>query len=118
MVPGDDFFAFIGEGYIAPWTREADRQNEIVVGAAAAAAGRLAAGGYTVVYDGVIGPWFLDAFVAATGLAAVHYVVLRPPDGSAWSGYAPVSLTASPISTRPATCTVSSPAMRSAPAGC
>jgi hypothetical protein len=28
----------------------------------------------------VIGPWFVDAFVAATGLAAVHYVVLLPPE--------------------------------------
>lgn len=56
LVAGDDFFAFIDRGYIEPWTAEADHQNEIVVGAAAAAAGRLATGGYAVVYDGVIGP--------------------------------------------------------------
>ncbi len=43
LVAGDEFFAFIDQGYIAPWTRQAHRQNEIVVGAAAAAAGRLAA---------------------------------------------------------------------------
>ena len=51
-VAGDDFFGSIDRGYLAPWTREAHRQNETVVSAAAAAAGRLAAGGYTVVYDG------------------------------------------------------------------
>jgi hypothetical protein len=28
----------------------------------------------------VIGPWFIDVFAAATGLAAVHYVVLLPPE--------------------------------------
>jgi energy-coupling factor transporter ATP-binding protein EcfA2 len=80
LVAGDDFFAFIDQGYIAPWTREAHQQNNIVIGAAAAAAGRLAAGGYTVVFDGVIGRWFLEVFTAATGLGAVHYVVLLPPE--------------------------------------
>jgi predicted ABC-type ATPase len=80
LVAGDAFFAFIDQGYLAPWTSEARQQNEVVVDAAAAAAGRLAVGGYTVTYDGVIGPWFVDAFVAATGLAAVHYVVLLPPE--------------------------------------
>ena len=80
LVAGDDFFAFIDQGYISPWTQAAHHQNDVVVGAAAAAAGRLAAGGYTVVYDGVIGPWFVDAFAAATGLAGYHYVVLLPDE--------------------------------------
>jgi predicted ABC-type ATPase len=80
LVCGDDFFALIDQGYLAPWTTAAHRQNEIVVGAAAAAAGCLARGGYTVVFDGVIGPWFLEAFGAATGLAQVRYVVLLPPE--------------------------------------
>lgn len=80
LVVGDDFFAFIDRGYIEPWTGEAHRQNEVVVGAAAAAAGRLATGGYTVVYDGVIGPWFLEAFATATGLSRFHYVILLPTE--------------------------------------
>ena len=80
LVAGDQFFAFIDRGYVAPWTVAAHRQNEIVVEAAAAAAGRLAAGGYTVVYDGVIGPWFLDTFGAAAGLDTLHYVILLPPE--------------------------------------
>lgn len=80
LVGGDDFFSFIDQGYMAPWTDEAHRQNEVVVGAAAATAGRLAAGEYTVVYDGVIGPWFLDAFMAATRLELLHYAILLPPE--------------------------------------
>lgn len=80
LVAGDDFFAFVDRGYLEPWTAEAHHQNEIVVGAAAAAAGRLAAGGYTVVYDGVIGPWFLETFAEASGLASLHYLILLPPE--------------------------------------
>jgi cytidylate kinase len=79
-VAGDDFFGFIDQGYLAPWTPAAHRQNEIVISAAAAALGRLAAGGYTVVYDGVIGPWFIDAFARAAGLSRLHYAVLLPPE--------------------------------------
>ena len=80
LVPGDQFFAFIDRGYIAPWTSPAHRQNEIVTKAAGAAAGRLATGGYTVVYDGVIGPWFLETFTTATQLPFLHYVILLPPE--------------------------------------
>src|ERR1700722_2039576 len=75
LVAGDDFFAFIDRGFVPPWTTEAHHQNEIVIEAAASAAGRLAAGGYIVVYDGVLGPWFLDTFGEATGLASLHYVM-------------------------------------------
>jgi energy-coupling factor transporter ATP-binding protein EcfA2 len=80
LVSGDQFFAFIDQGFVAPWTPAAHRQNEVVIGAAAAAAGRLAAGGYMVVYDGVIGPWFLETFGAAAGLTSLHYAVLLPPE--------------------------------------
>jgi cytidylate kinase len=80
LVPGDQFFAFIDEGYIAPWTSPAHRQNEIVTEAAGAAAGRLAIGGYTVVYDGVIGPWFLDTFTTAAQLSFLHYAIMLPPE--------------------------------------
>jgi cytidylate kinase len=80
VVAGDDFFGFIDRSFVAPWTSEAHHQNEIVIEAAAAAAGRLAAGGYTVVYDGVLGPWYLDAFGKATGLSSLHYVMLLPPE--------------------------------------
>ncbi len=79
LVRGDDFFAFVSRGWIEPWLPEAQEQNDVVIEAAAAAKGRFVTGGYTVVYDGVVGPWFLPAFTAATGLPAVHYAVLLPP---------------------------------------
>lgn len=80
LVAGDDFFAFINCGFIAPWLPEAHAQNEVVISSAASAAGRLASGGYTVVYDGVIGPWSLPAFTTATGLDWLHYLVLLPSE--------------------------------------
>ena len=80
LVPGDDFFAFVSGGWIEPWLPEAHRQNEVVLAAAAAAAGRFVAGGYAVVYEGVVGPWLLPAFAAATGLPALSYVVLLPSE--------------------------------------
>lgn len=79
LLAGDAFFGFLSRGYLDPWKPEAVRQNEIVIDAAAAAAGRLVLGGYTVVFDGVVGPWFLDAFLAAAGLDSASYLVLLPP---------------------------------------
>lgn len=46
--------------------------------AAASATGRFAEGGFFTVYDGVVGPWFLDTFGLATGLTELDYVVLMP----------------------------------------
>jgi energy-coupling factor transporter ATP-binding protein EcfA2 len=78
LVRGDDFFAFLRTGAIRPWLPEAHVHNTAVVEAAAAATGRLA--GYCdVVYDGVLGPWFLDTFLAAARVEQLHYVVLQPP---------------------------------------
>lgn len=42
----------------------------------AGAAARYAKGGYFVLLDGIIGPWFLDAF--RTIEPTLHYIVLRP----------------------------------------
>jgi hypothetical protein len=78
LVAGDAFFAMIKHGYILPWLARAHHQNGVVIEAAAAAAGRLT-GICFVVYDGVVGPWFLPTFVRAAGLADLHYVVLMPP---------------------------------------
>lgn len=80
VVAGDAFFALLGEDMIPPWLPEARAQNETVVQAAAAAAGQLAAGGYTVVYDGMVDPSCMPAFIAATRLTRLHYVVLLPPE--------------------------------------
>jgi cytidylate kinase len=78
LVAGDAFFAFVLRGAVDPWLPAAHQQNEVVTQAAAAAAGRYAAGGYDTVYDGVVGPWFLATFSAAAAVAALHYAVLLP----------------------------------------
>lgn len=72
----DDFWHFIKAGAIAPWKPEAHRQNATVMEALAEAAARYAAGGYFVLVDGIIGPWFLDAFQRLE--IPLHYIVLRP----------------------------------------
>ncbi len=78
LIEGDRFFAFLARDAIEPWLPESHEQNTVVVSAAAAATGRFAAGGFITVYDGVVGPLFLDTFGAATGLAELDYVVLMP----------------------------------------
>lgn len=78
LVQGDAFFEFLARGAIPPWLPESNEQNETVTRAAASAAGRYASGGYMTVYDGVVGPWFLPTFAAATGLDELDYVVLLP----------------------------------------
>jgi hypothetical protein len=80
LVRGDDFFGYVRGGWVAPWLPEASEQNDVVLAAAASAAGRFAAGGYAVVYDGVVGPWYLPAFGAATGLASLSYALLLPSE--------------------------------------
>jgi predicted ABC-type ATPase len=78
LVAGDEFFAFLERGAIAPWLPQAQDQNEVVLQAAASAAGRFATGGYVVVYDGVLGPWSLPTFTTAAQLSYVDYVMLLP----------------------------------------
>ena len=78
LVAGDAFFGFLHSGRVEPWLPESDHQNEVVTEAAAGATGRFVAAGYTAVYDGIVGPWFLPTFAAATGLETLQYVVLMP----------------------------------------
>ena len=78
LVTGDDFFGFLRRGAICPWRENAHQQNTAVIEAAAAATGRLT-GHCDVVYDGVVGPWFLGTFQGAARLRHLHYAVLLPP---------------------------------------
>ena len=73
----DDFWHFIKNGAVAPYLPEAHEQNKVVVQVLAKAAEGYAKGGYFVVVDGIIGPWFLEPFRALT--VPLHYIVLRPP---------------------------------------
>lgn len=76
----DDFWLFIKKGRIAPYLPEAHQQNQTVLDVLATAAFGYASGGYHVIYDGVVGPWFIDLFRAAARRHAVplSYVILRP----------------------------------------
>lgn len=78
LVEGDQFFAFLARDAIEPWLPGSHEQNSVVVDAAAAATGRFTDGGFFTVYDGVVGPWFIDAFASEAGLAELDYVVLMP----------------------------------------
>jgi hypothetical protein len=78
LVEGDAFFGFLASGRIDPWLPGSKDQNSVVIAAAASASGRFVSGGYTTVYDGVVGPWFLPSFVRATGLAEIDYLILLP----------------------------------------
>ena len=78
LVSGDTFFGFLARGAIQPWLAESNEQNEIVTRAAASAASTYAASGYSTVYDGVVGPWFLPVFLSATTLEQLDYVILLP----------------------------------------
>jgi len=78
LVAGDTLFGFLATGAIAPWLPESNVQNEVVTEASAAAAGRFALD-YATVFDGMVGPWFLPTFAAATGLERLDYVILLPP---------------------------------------
>lgn len=77
LVDGDAFFRSIQNGWLPPWQPEAHQQNETVIGAIGAAVAQFAAGGYRVVVDGLIGPWFLRVFLDQLDVS-VGYVVLRP----------------------------------------
>jgi chloramphenicol 3-O-phosphotransferase len=73
----DDFWHFIKNGAIQPYLPEAQEQNAVVMNVLAGGAEGYAKGGYFVVVDGIIGPWFLQPFRRLA--APLHYVVLRPP---------------------------------------
>jgi len=72
----DDFWHFIKNGAVPPYLPEAHRQNSVVVEVLANAAAGYARGGYFVIVDGIIGPWFLEPFKALS--LPLHYAVLRP----------------------------------------
>ncbi|MEZ0171248.1 AAA family ATPase [Microvirga sp. TS319] len=73
----DDFWHFIQNGAVPPYLPDAHEQNQVVVDVVAKAAEGYAKGGYFVVVDGIIGPWFLEPFRAFT--VPLHYIVLCPP---------------------------------------
>ena len=81
----DWFFRSIRSGFVAPWLPEAHSQNAAVMVAAADAAAACADAGYAVVWDGIVGPWFLGRVARRLGVRKIrlHYLVLRPRHGTA-----------------------------------
>ena len=76
----DLFYRSIRTGFILPFLPEAQHQNVVVVDAIVGTVVTFARGGYDVVVDGIVGPWFLAPFRAAAerDQLAMSYVVLRP----------------------------------------
>lgn len=72
----DDFWHYIKSGLIQPYLPEAHAQNQTVMDVLAGAAEGYAKGGFFVVVDGIMGPWFLDPFRVLS--VPLHYIVLRP----------------------------------------
>ena len=78
----DDFYHYLSKGAIPPHLPESNEQNLIVIEAFLEAAKRYARGGYDVIVDGIIGPWFLEPWKALVREHyevhyEVHYIILR-----------------------------------------
>jgi hypothetical protein len=76
----DLFYRSIRTGFVLPFLPEAQRQNEVVIDAIVGTVATFARGGYDIVVDGIVGPWFLPPFRAAAehDHLAMSYIVLRP----------------------------------------
>jgi cytidylate kinase len=76
----DSFYRSIRAGFVLPFLPQAQQQNEVVIEAIVGTVVTFARGGYDVVVDGIVGPWFLPPFRAASERdhLAMSYVVLRP----------------------------------------
>lgn len=74
----DDFYHYLSKGAIPPYLPESNGQNLIVIEAFLEAAKRYVRGGYDVIVDGIVGPWFLEPWQSAVCEGyEVHYLVLR-----------------------------------------
>lgn len=74
----DDFYHYLSKGAVPPYLPESQEQNLIVIEAFLDAAKRYVRGGYDVIVDGIIGPWFLEPWLRAVrGNYEVHYIILR-----------------------------------------
>lgn len=75
----DWFYGNIVAGFVAPHLPAARAQNTAVMDVATDAAAGYAEAGYVVVWDGIVGPWFLDRVarrLAARGIR-FRYLVVR-----------------------------------------
>lgn len=77
----DWFYRFVKGGFVAPHLPESHRQNVLVMDICINAAASYAAGGYTVFWDGIVGPWFFEQICSGLGDRGLtpRYLALRPP---------------------------------------
>ena len=74
----DSFYEALRKGAVPPHLPGSETQNQVVIEAFLAAAERFAQGGYDVIVDGVVGPWYLEPWLAAARKGTeIHYFVLR-----------------------------------------
>ena len=74
----DDFYHYLSKGAIPPHLPDSNKQNLIVIKAFIEAAKRFAQGGYDVIVDGIVGPWFIEPWLnIVQEHYEVHYIVLR-----------------------------------------
>ena len=73
----DDFYHYLSKGAIPPHLPESNEQNLVVIEAFLEAAKRYVRGGYDVIVDGIIGPWFLEPWQRlAREHYEIHYIIL------------------------------------------
>ncbi len=74
------FYRSIRSGFILAFLPAAQRQNEVVIEVIVKTVATLAHGGYDVVVDGIVGPWFSPPFrmLVEHDHLVVSYLVLRP----------------------------------------
>ena len=68
----DDFYHYLSKGAIPPYLPESNEQNLIVIEAFLESAKRYARGGYDVIVDGIVGPWFLEPYCRAMVFGAME----------------------------------------------
>ena len=74
----DDFYHYLSKGAIPPHLPESNEQNRVVIEAFLESAKRFVCGGYDVIVDGIVGPWFLTPWLKLISEGyEVHYIVLR-----------------------------------------
>lgn len=74
----DDFYHYLSKNAIAPHLPQSNAQNLVVIESFLEAAKRFARGGYDVIVDGIIGPWFLAPWINIVQEGyEVHYIILR-----------------------------------------
>jgi predicted kinase len=80
----DDFYTYVRKGFVRPWTPQAQAQNITIMNALAVSAAAFAQGGYEVLVDGIVGPWFFDPWLAAAreGRTDLRYICLLPDEAT------------------------------------